>query len=58
MNNIWAHINILMDICKNNIPRYVGCPLIKSIVDYHNVCFLGWGLVSLKKRGCLATCNT
>jgi len=36
----------------------LACPPVKSVVDCHNVCFLGWGLVSRKKSGCLATCNS
>ncbi|KAF5758063.1 hypothetical protein HanXRQr2_Chr16g0725061 [Helianthus annuus] len=33
----------------------LACPPVKSDVACHNVCFLGWGFVSLKKRGCLIT---
>lgn len=35
----------------------VACPPVKSDVACHKVCFLGCGLVSLKKSGCLANCT-
>lgn len=35
----------------------LACPPVKSDVACHNVCFLGCGFVSLKKRGCLASCK-
>jgi hypothetical protein len=34
----------------------VACPSVKSDVDCHNVCFLGWGFISLKNRGGLDNC--
>jgi hypothetical protein len=34
----------------------LACPSVKSAVACHKVCFRGCGLVSLKKRGCLASC--
>lgn len=35
----------------------LACPPVKSDDACHKVCFLGCGLVSLKKSGCLASCN-
>lgn len=35
----------------------LACPSVKSDVACQSVCFLGCGLVSLKKRGCRASCG-
>jgi hypothetical protein len=58
----WMKVEHISTYQRTTVKRIylclLACPPVKSVVDCHSVCFLGWGLVSLKKSGCLATCIT